>query len=116
MIKSEKALATLPTYWWSDTLHKRHLIVKYLKLKLSEIRVKSDVQEALNQLKLELADRDIYQGNRDRPILSQIQLAFKKRREARNNSFELQQSFLEKLAEEEAALNENSTKEKVLRS
>jgi hypothetical protein len=32
LLKSEKALATLPTYWWSDILHKRHLIVKYWKL------------------------------------------------------------------------------------
>ncbi len=102
--------------WAHKTLHWRSVIVKYWKLKLSETRIISDVKEALNKLEIDLADEDIYQGNKDRPIRSQLRLAFKKRREARNNSFELRQSFLKKLAKEEAALNENSTKEKILRS
>jgi hypothetical protein len=78
--------------------------------------VESDVQAELNKLEIELANEDIYQGNKERPILSQICLAFKRRQAARNNSFQLRQSFLERLAEEEAALSENSTKEKILRS
>jgi hypothetical protein len=78
--------------------------------------VESDVKAELTQLEIDLADEDIYQGQTDRPILSQIRLAFKRRQAARNNCFNLRQAFLERLAEEEAALSGNSTKEKILRS
>ena len=116
LIQSEKSLSTIPTYWWSETLHIRHQLVKYWKLKLSATRIASNVEEALANLEIELADTDLYQGDPERSILGQIRKAYKLRRDARNNSFQLRQDFLEKLAEEEAARNGNSTKEKILRS
>jgi hypothetical protein len=74
------------------------------------------VTDELLKLEVELADVDLYQGDEGRSIQGQIRKAFKLRKAAQNNSFQLRQDFLEKLAEEEAALNENSTKEKILRS
>eukprot|EP00978_Attheya_sp_CCMP212_P008857 scaffold20822_cov52-Attheya_sp.AAC.3 len=116
LILSEKSLPTIPTYWWSETLHIRHQIVKYWKLKLSATRIASNVQDTLTKLEIELADTDLFQGDPERSISGQIRKAYKLRREARNNSFKLRQDYLEKLAEEEATRNNNSTKEKILRS
>ena len=67
-------------------------------------------------MEIELADEDIFQGDSGQTIHGQIRKAYKLRRATRNDSFNLRQAFLEKLAEEEAAVNENSTKEKILRS
>ena len=67
-------------------------------------------------MEIELADEDIFQGDSGQTIHGQIRKAYKLRRAARNDSFNQRQAFLEKLAEEEAAVNENSTKEKILRS
>eukprot|EP00978_Attheya_sp_CCMP212_P000099 scaffold186_cov32-Attheya_sp.AAC.2 len=116
LILSEKSLPTIPTYWWSETLHIRHQLVKYWTLKLSATRIASNVQDTLTKLEIELADTDLIQGDPERSISGQIRKAYKLRREARNNSFKLRQDFLEKLAEEEATRNDNSTKEKILRS
>eukprot|EP00978_Attheya_sp_CCMP212_P013060 scaffold32610_cov79-Attheya_sp.AAC.2 len=116
LIQSEKSLPTIPTYWWSETLHIRHKIVKYWKLKLSATRISSNVEHIITELEIDLTDEDLYQGDADRSIHGQIRKVYKLRKQARNNSFKLRQDFLEKLAEEEAALNKNSTKEKILRS
>eukprot|EP00978_Attheya_sp_CCMP212_P043823 scaffold292961_cov59-Attheya_sp.AAC.2 len=48
--------------------------------------------------------------------MGQLRKAIKARKAVRNNSFKLRQAFVEKLAEEQAALCENSTKEKIIRS
>eukprot|EP00978_Attheya_sp_CCMP212_P047144 scaffold421241_cov56-Attheya_sp.AAC.2 len=58
---------------------------------------------------------DSFQGDEKKTIYIQIRFAKKKRKELRNNSFELRQQFLENLAEEEAALQkDNSKKEQIL--
>jgi hypothetical protein len=116
ILQSEKSLPSIPTYWWSEKLHVRHRILKFWKLRLSATRTTSNIEETLTKMEIELADEDIFQGDSGRTIHGQIRKAYKLRRATRNDSFNLRQAFLEKLAEEEAAVNENSTKEKILRS
>ena len=116
ILQSEKSLPSIPTYWWFERLHVRHRILKYWKLRLSATRTTSNIEETLTKMEIELADEDIFQGDSGRTIHGQIRKAYKLRRATRNDSFNLRQAFLEKLAEEEAAVNENSTKEKILRS
>jgi hypothetical protein len=117
MVGREKELKPIPKYWWSVKLHKAHLLVKYWTLQLSIIRNNFDGQEALADLTIQLSDKDIFQGNPNKTIYGQIRYAKKKRKALRNNSFELRQEFLAKLAEDKAEHQNDSTKkEQILRS
>eukprot|EP00978_Attheya_sp_CCMP212_P033779 scaffold138152_cov30-Attheya_sp.AAC.1 len=90
--------------------------MKYWKLKLSATKVATNLEEVIAKLEADQADEDIYQGDKDRSIMGQLRKAIKARKAVWNNSFKLRQAFLEKLAEEQAALSENSTKEKIIQS
>jgi hypothetical protein len=61
-----------------------------------------------------LADEDLFQGDKNKSILTdQLWKAFKSRKAARNNMcFKLRQEFLKNLDKEKGALNRNHTKEK----
>eukprot|EP00978_Attheya_sp_CCMP212_P031512 scaffold119345_cov38-Attheya_sp.AAC.2 len=68
MVGREKELKQIPHYWWSEKLHKAHLLVKYWTLKLSIVRNNFDGHEALQDLDIKLVDVDLFQGDEKKTI------------------------------------------------
>eukprot|EP00957_Ditylum_brightwellii_P014874 1121960-Ditylum_brightwellii.AAC.1 len=101
MLTPERKIPTYTAPWWSEELHKAHLIVKYWKIATSIKCCQSTDQTPLDQLKTEISiEYDVYQGEPKRSISGQLRRAIKRCRKCRNNSSQLRQQFLEKLAGE----------------
>jgi hypothetical protein len=60
--EAEDSMKDLPTFWWSDTLHHTHIIVKYWAAKVSFNRNCIDREDILRQKWKEIPiEVDIFQ-------------------------------------------------------
>eukprot|EP00957_Ditylum_brightwellii_P007882 596899-Ditylum_brightwellii.AAC.1 len=101
MLTPERKIPTYTAPWWSEELHKAHVIVKYWKIAISIKCRQSTDQTPLNQLKTEIGiEYNVYQGKPKQTVNGQLCKAIKHCRKCRNNSFQLHQQFLEKLTGE----------------
>eukprot|EP00957_Ditylum_brightwellii_P026556 2008373-Ditylum_brightwellii.AAC.1 len=69
-----------PNHWWSEPLHKSHLIIKYWEMVISFQRNNIDGTAQLDKLEEEIGpEKDIYHGDKEKNPLGQLQLAKKER-------------------------------------
>ena len=106
-MEPEKEILKRDLLWWSEELHKAHLLVKYWKAKQFYTIQGEPFHDNLISRENELIDIDIHQSDYTRPIASQIRKAKKSHRLIRARSYKKQQDFLEKLANDAATEGNN---------
>ena len=99
MMDPEKEIPKRDLPWWSEELHKAHLLVKYWKSKQFYIKRGYPFHDNLISRENKLIDITIHQEDHMRLIVSQIRKAKKNRRLIRARSYEKRQEFLKKLAD-----------------
>eukprot|EP00957_Ditylum_brightwellii_P126700 9657272-Ditylum_brightwellii.AAC.1 len=73
MLTPEKKIKWFNTPWWSEEIHKAHLIVKYWKLKLWLLKQQDSDTMYLDKIIQQLGpDYDVFQGNPNRKPSSQL--------------------------------------------
>eukprot|EP00957_Ditylum_brightwellii_P120403 9186424-Ditylum_brightwellii.AAC.1 len=115
MKEAEDKIQSSRKSWWSDTLHHILQIHEYWKaanlFKLNTIDRDMILQSRKNDIDPEV---DIYQGNKERTLPSQIRKAKKVLVECRRESHKLRQEYLQRKAKEEASNDPNSKTEAII--
>eukprot|EP00957_Ditylum_brightwellii_P204459 15339346-Ditylum_brightwellii.AAC.2 len=78
MVSSEQAVKIFQATWWSEEVHKAHLLVKYWKIVISQQRNDMQDDEVLTEIKEKVGlEYNIFQGDPLRKHSNQLRKATK---------------------------------------
>ena len=97
MLQPEKEILIRNLPWWSEELHKSHLLVKYWKIQRKYTRRGDPFHPEILKREMKLTEVDIYQGARNQRMTMQLRKAKKNRLRIRNNGYEISKQFLERI-------------------
>eukprot|EP00957_Ditylum_brightwellii_P099077 7546118-Ditylum_brightwellii.AAC.1 len=101
MVQPERQIPLPHRAWWSDTIKHAHLIVQSWKIKVSLQQQPQHDESIIDSILNKLGpDVDVYQDTPNALPTSQLCCAIKYCKKCWDKSFQLQQEFLEWLAED----------------
>eukprot|EP00957_Ditylum_brightwellii_P059868 4545038-Ditylum_brightwellii.AAC.1 len=69
MLEAEQEMPPFPNHWWSELLHKAHLIVKHWEMVILFQRNNIDRTAQLDKLEEEIGpEEDIYHGDKEKTL------------------------------------------------
>jgi hypothetical protein len=95
LLEAESKCAVPTDTQWSSDLHNKFLTYTFWKISIRGLKSNKPVSVQLQQIRDQIKSYDIYQGKPDRPVLKQLQHARKALIDARNNSYQNRQHFLD---------------------
>ena len=115
MLQPEKEIPIRNLPWWSEELHKAHLLAKYLKIRRKYTWRGKPFHPEILKREIELVDIDVYQGNTNWMMTTQLRKAKKNRQRIRNNGYEIRRQFQERLESELITKGKEGSRKRIKR-
>jgi hypothetical protein len=115
LLKAEQQIDVHSHLPWSPTLHKAYQVWKYWKVRLSYLKTKRIPGERVNKfLKKWQQEYEVFQGDENRSISSQLRRARKALYNCRQNSGNLRTEYMERIAIEHE-IEDNPKRAKIVK-